>query len=273
MKKCAYCDKTNNRITSEHVVNKAFLNKFYRSVIGYAKAYDKYTSNYLTSHDVCDVCNNGILSTLDNYFLEFYSKNIPTIQIVKDSSIKIEYDFDKLSKWLLKTLYNSERKHTYGNIPKKLHRFKQYILGADKRTKLFKIYLELILDVPPLQIEKFVDEETRSQLPNKLSFLRIGTAVLSDQLRNGITEVVRYFTSSNFVFHVFVIDPGKHREKIFQQRLKEYVEISGVVLNYLDPQVGSIIAKASTRTIVDILENSIEGEDPYIISAMKNNLR
>lgn len=271
MKKCAYCDKTNNRITNEHVVNKAFLNKFYKGAIGYAKAYDKYTSNYLTSHDVCEVCNNGILSSLDTYFLDFYSQNAPTIQIVKDSSIRIEYEFDKLSRWLLKTLYNSERKHTYSNIPKKLHRFKQYVLGADKRTKLFKVYLELILDVPSEEIEKYVDEETRSQLPNKLSFLRIGTAVLSSQLETGIKEVVRCFTSSNFVFHVFVIDPGKHREKAFQQRLKEYVEISGIVLNYLDPQLKSIIAKSSTRTIVDILENSIEGDVPYIISAIKNS--
>jgi hypothetical protein len=252
------------------VVNKAFLDKFHKSVVGYAKVYDKYTSNYLTIHDVCDVCNNGILSLLDNYFLDFYSKNIPNIQIVKDSFIQIEYDFDKLSRWLLKTLYNSERKHTYSNIPKKLHRFKQYILGKDKRIKLFKIYLELILDVPPEEIEKFVDEETRSQLPNKLSFLRMGTAVLSSQMRTEIKDVVKHFTSSNFVFHVFVIDPGKHTEKLFQKRLKQYVEASGIVLNYLEPRRNSIIVKPSTRTIVDILEKTIEGEVPYIINAIKN---
>lgn len=73
IKRCAYCDKTNNRMTREHVVNKAFLDKFYNSAVGYARVYDKYTSNFLTLHDVCDVCNNGILSLLDNYFLDFYS--------------------------------------------------------------------------------------------------------------------------------------------------------------------------------------------------------
>lgn len=131
----------------------------------------------------------------------------------------------------------------------------------------------MILDVQPEEIEKFVDEDTRSQLPNKLSFLRMGTAVLSGQMRTEIKDVVRHFTSSNFVFHVFVIDPGKHTEKVFQQRLKEYVEASGVVLNYLEPKLKSIIIKPSTRTIVDILEKSIEGDELYAISAIKNNSR
>jgi hypothetical protein len=70
-----------------------------------------------------------------------------------------------------------------------------------------------------------------------------------------------------------VIDPGKHKEKLFRQRLKEYVKASGIVLNYLDPQLNSIIAKPSTRTIVDILEKTIEGDLPYITSAIKNNRR
>lgn len=270
MKKCAYCDKLDNRITKEHVVNKAFLDKFYKSAVGYAKVYDKYTSNYMTIHDVCEICNNGPLSLLDNYFLDFYSKNIPTSLIAEDSVIQIEYDFDKLSRWLLKTLYNSERKHSYSNIPRKLHRFKHYILGKDKRIKLFKIYLELLLDVPPAEIEKYVDEETRSNLPNKLSFLRMGTAVLSHQINGGIQDVVKHFTSSNFVFHVFLIDPGKHTENIFQQRFREYEKTSGVYLNYLAPKSNSIILKPSNRNIVDILEKSIEGDLPYIVSAKKN---
>lgn len=155
MKQCAYCDKTTNKITSEHVVSKSFIDRYYKIGIGYAKVYDKYTQNFLTINDVCQKCNNEILSLLDSYFLEFYKSNIPEDIISKQTSLKLTYDFDKLSKWLLKTLYNSERKHSYEQIPKKLYRYKNYILGKDKRKRLFKIYLELLQDVPPEEIEKY----------------------------------------------------------------------------------------------------------------------
>lgn len=260
MKQCAYCDKTDVKITSEHVVSKGFIDKYYKIGVGYAKVYDKYTQNFLTINDVCQKCNNENLSLLDSYFLEFYEKNIPENLISKDSVLPIKYDFDKLSKWLLKTLYNSERKHSYENVPKKLHRFKNYILGKDKRNKLFKIYLELLQDVPTEEIEKYVEDKTL-EVPKKLTFLRMGTIVFSNQLKTGIKDLIKHFTSSNFVFHVFILDPGQHKDSVFNEMLRNYFKISKKSqLFYLNPNKTETTLKASSRTIIDILLNTMEGD-------------
>lgn len=259
MKQCAYCDKLSTKLTSEHVVSRSFIDKYYKIGVGYAKVYDKYTQNFLTINDVCAKCNNENLSLLDEYFLEFYSSNIPEEIITKDSSITITYDFGKLSKWLLKTLYNSERKHSYEEVPKKLHRYKNYILGKDKRFNLFKIYLEVLQDVPAEEIEKYADKSL--EIPKKLTFLRMGTVVFSNQLQTGIKDLIKHFTSSNFVFHVFVLDPGQHKESVFQETLKRYYKLSkNKNLSYIDPVKSTITIKASERTIVDILLNTMEGD-------------
>lgn len=260
MKQCAYCEKTNVKFTAEHVVSRGFLNKYHRIGTGYARVYDKYTQNFLTVNDVCQECNNGILSVLDNYFLDFYGDNIPEELIDENSVLVIKYNFDRLSRWLLKTLYNSERKHTYDIVPKKLHRFKNYILGKDKRNKIFKIYLELLQDVPTEEIRKLTKDDS-IQVPKKLAFLRMGTAVFSDQIKTGVKDLIKHFTSSNFVFHVFILDKGKHKDSVFNGILKRYCELSNISQIYhIHPNKTEIILKASSRTIVDILLVTMEGD-------------
>lgn len=260
MKQCAYCDKTSVKFTSEHVISKAFIDRYYKIGIGYAKAYNKYTENYLTINDVCQKCNNETLSLLDNYFLDFYQTNIPQESISKDSILNITYNFNKLSRWLLKTLYNSERKHSYGEVPKKLARYRHYILGKDHRIKLFKIYIELIQDVPTEEIDKY-NEDKSIIAPKKLTFLRMGSIVFGDQLHTGVKDLIKHFTSSNFVFHIFILDPGQHSMAIFNATLKKYIERSKIgSLVYVDPSKTKVLVKASTRTIIDILLNTREGD-------------
>lgn len=259
MKKCAYCDRKDEKITKEHVVNKSFINRYYKVGKGYVNAYDKYTQNYMTIKDVCSKCNNECLSLLDTYFLDFYEANLPTQVIDSSAEIEINYHFEKLARWILKTLYNSERMNAYEFLPQKMRRFKNYILEKDNRTKLFKIYVELLQDVPQEEIIKYghVDEE---EIPIKLNFLRIGNAVISNQLTTGIDNTIKYIISSNFVFHVFVLDPGRHSESVFNQTLKIFCKLSGTnKIYYLNPSESSIILKASERTIINILEKTYEG--------------
>jgi len=268
MKQCAYCDKTDEKITKEHVVNKAFIDRYYKIGKGYANAYDKYTENYLTAKDVCGKCNNEILSRLDDYFLDFYEANIPSFTVDKSSTFLINYEFERLSKWLLKTLYNSERKNAYEHIPQKMSRFKSYILGKDNRTKLFRIYIELLQDVSKEVIlqHSHVKEE---EIPEKLNFLRLGNIVFTDQFKTGVSDTIKYFISANFMFHIFILDVGKHSDKIFRITFDQYKNmLKTTKLYYLNSRNSEIKVSASHRTIINVLENTFEG-NKHVTARMK----
>lgn len=89
----------------------------------------------------------------------------------------------------------------------------------------------------------------------------MGTIVFSDQLQTGVKDLIKHFTSSNFVFHVFILDPGKHKESAFNQMLKKYFEISKTKhLTYIDPAKKEITLNASDRTIIDLLHQTMEGD-------------
>jgi len=73
---------------------------------------DKVFSGEFTVKDVCETCNNGELSKLDRYLCVLYDRYFA--KIVEDgTSVEFEYDFGRLTRWLLKISYNSSR--TTGN--------------------------------------------------------------------------------------------------------------------------------------------------------------
>lgn len=263
MKKCAYCDKGDLKITKEHVVSKSFIDEYYKVGRGYANAYEKYTENYLTAKDVCEICNNGILSQLDQYFLNFYSKNLPTVIVIPNTKFKVQYDFGKLSKWLLKTAYNSERKNSYVQLPQLMYRYRNFILGREKVSKLFKIFVEILSDVPK------EDWENLSDLPEnfdgKFNFLRIGNIVFTEQMKDGIKDLVKHITSSNFMFHIFILNPGKHSGIQFENIFSKYTKNLGTrKIFYLDPNSTEIEIVSSERNITHNLKDTFEGSKHFV---------
>lgn len=66
--------------------------------------------------------------------------------------IKINYNYDLLSKLLLKTLYNSERKNSYPYLVKKMTNYRKHILNKEK--KYFIIFLEILSNVPKELVNK-----------------------------------------------------------------------------------------------------------------------
>lgn len=268
-KKCAYCNREVEDITREHVVNKAFIDTFYKNGKGYLKAFDKYTDSYAVVRDVCTKCNNEVLGRLDAYFLKFYNHNLPRFIIDSETKIEINYDFEQLSKWLLKTLYNSERKNRREDdlVPLKMYRYKEYLTGKRKDNKLFKIYMELLRDVPLEEIQQHC-ENIPEDFTGKIDFLKVGTIVLKSEVSSmgleNITNVNKYLISSNFAFHIFLLDPGRHTEQIFKQRLSDFKNESRIsILTLIDPKKNSIELKASSRDIIDYLNETYEGDLHY----------
>ncbi|WP_282126948.1 hypothetical protein [Marinifilum flexuosum] len=260
MKECAYCGQSDRKITKEHVVNKAFLDEFYKIGVGFAKAYNNVTNNYLTIKDVCAKCNNEILSELDDYFLEFYRQNLPKNLIKTNSKIEISYDYSRLSRWLLKTIYNSERKNEYEHLERKMHRYKNYIINDAPIDSLFKIYVEILGDVKKNETKHLTD--LPEDFNGKFNFLKLGTSILSNTVYN--SEITKYFVSSNIVFHIFLIDK-KEDLKEFNNRLYNYKFHSKIKdLYYLNPVKSKLKIKTSNRNIFDILDHTIEGEKSFI---------
>jgi hypothetical protein len=253
---CAYCDNplTSDNRTKEHVVNKSFLNNYYQDTKGYANCYNKITSNYLTIGDVCNVCNNEVLSLLDSYFLEFYEAVYNEQIITPTYKVKFNYDFDRLSRWLLKTLYNSERKNGYDFIPPILHQYRDYITGKNKQID-FKVIVELLLDENPDLIKKHSGSKI-----TKLDFFRISNQVFGTHTR---PNTIKFIAASNIVFHVVLPDLCTERSNDILLGLFKHVSNTGDNLFEIRPDGNEIEITPSKRTIIDIFATTIEGDKRF----------
>tara|TARA_A200000113_G_C8842795_1_gene347503 strand:+ start:69 stop:1295 length:1227 start_codon:yes stop_codon:yes gene_type:complete len=108
-KNCAYCNQS-GKLTKEHIIPDWFIREHSSSeAVSYLKKADIKFVPAGTVKDVCENCNNISLSKLDQYGKSlhdsFFRKNHIQEQIV------FKYDYQLLSKWLLKCTYNSARAH------------------------------------------------------------------------------------------------------------------------------------------------------------------
>jgi hypothetical protein len=109
--RCAYCGKI-GLLTNEHVFPRFLYNIFPEHDSRYFDKFPQkgfyYQENYEPKiKDVCQKCNNTVLSQLDSYAADFIKKYC--LKIVMKEPVKISYDFNLLIRWLLKTAYNSAR--------------------------------------------------------------------------------------------------------------------------------------------------------------------
>lgn len=128
MSRCAYCG-SKSKLTREHVFPD-FLEKF-------SDSFGLYYSNsvkgaYLpiapTVKDVCGICNNGVLSQLDEYVSGLYKEHF---HIELTDTITIHANRSLMVRWLLKVLFNAAR--SFKGIPRVFFPFRKYILGEDKK--------------------------------------------------------------------------------------------------------------------------------------------
>ena len=82
MTTCTYCERTNVKITKEHLfpaslhqrISEANKKLFEEEQVFYLSKIDKYISSEPKVKDVCGECNNGVLSELDNYACLLWDK-------------------------------------------------------------------------------------------------------------------------------------------------------------------------------------------------------
>ncbi|KPH05030.1 hypothetical protein CO657_11175 [Rhizobium acidisoli] len=140
---CAFCGPTESKRTKEHL----WPTSLYRRVVAlldggeqkfWVASLDKALPNEPTIRDVCAVCNNGELSTLDNYVCQVFDRDFSVIR-ERGEKVELEFDYHLLKRWLLKMSYNSARIN--GSDVPVFQPVLPYIMGqglsAGRNVKLF----------------------------------------------------------------------------------------------------------------------------------------
>lgn len=131
---CVYCGSANN-LTKEHVfpnfIYKIIKQKQFSSINGVENIF----VGAPTIRDVCNICNNGVLSELDSYGKTLSERYF--INTVYDK-VDFYYDYNLLLRWLLKVTFNGSRafKSTFDSF----YKYISYITGKSQEypsTQLF----------------------------------------------------------------------------------------------------------------------------------------
>lgn len=103
---CAFCAEART-LTKEHIWPAGFLRRTNYGSRYSARANRTFAGD-LTIKDVCSECNNGPLSRLDGYACELYDRYFHVLPR-RGEIVTFEYNFGQLTRWLLKTAFNSAR--------------------------------------------------------------------------------------------------------------------------------------------------------------------
>lgn len=212
MQTCAYCEVDKSKLTKEHLWPACLhkrIDTANRSYIGarnlfYLAKINRIILGEPQIKDVCANCNNRTLSVLDAYICKLWDNYFNRI-VEAGYDVTFQYDYNLLSRWLLKMCFNSSRIHKSDLIH--LRNCRHYILGAGRHPENVKIHLQLVkpsnftadereaMQVAGLPISRY---EPRL---NRVGHATYGT-------RAGVGRVIRavHLQSYLFLIHVFPLN-------------------------------------------------------------------
>lgn len=239
---CAYCSSKDVKMTREHLWP-ASLHKRYAE--GSKLEDDEYTENFyirkvpdkmlaveIQIKDVCEQCNNGVLSMLDSYICSLWDKYFSTMRLFGEEFC-FEYDFDLLSRWLFKMNFNSARIHNSDDIDF-LKKTRNYIIGKQKRPDKYALFVRIY---SPTNLTKHFDgkelQEKRAKLGSDVlgpRLNRVSTFHLKTRYRKAFLK--RAVSLHSFCFFQILL-PKKVSFKYwrivledFQRRVPETVRLT-----------------------------------------------
>ncbi len=194
MSRCAYCLRDDVKLSREHLIPKSLDLLFsggdkWGGHYFLEKAPDKFLPNQPVVKDVCVTCNNGPLSKLDSYALEFFRTNGRT-SLAKESTLNVRYSWESLCRWILKVQYNSARIHE--REVTLLGPCREYILGAAKPPRNLVLFAFAISDWHPdvaMQIELSKEGADSGPICGehlRISLLRFNTKATDPKLARAV---------------------------------------------------------------------------------------
>jgi hypothetical protein len=163
-RKCAYCG-SEEKLTREHVILQFIYSrealKGHETQISHVltKTGEKFVQSEITIADVCARCNNGFLSQLDGYGAKMYDQFLGFMP-QPGKRIEFSYDFDLLTRWLLKLAYNTARMRRWPTPHlEQLRQVTEYIGGKAPCPSNLCLYVQLITPakLTPLQKKRILE--------------------------------------------------------------------------------------------------------------------
>jgi len=162
MARCAYCNEE-KILTREHIIPSFaydFQKSLSESITGWNEKAEKMLPSEAQIKDVCATCNNIILGKLDDEGKRLLSDSGVLTYNFQQPSIRLNFDFDLLARWLLKISFNSSRTdgiHAYIFEP-----HIDYMLHGVNRIQRSKIAILSYFAAPEI-----LDNEERLKEPYK----------------------------------------------------------------------------------------------------------
>lgn len=247
-RKCAYCG-SDTKLSKEHVWPKSFLAKLEKGYAKYSPKSGKVHGGDYIVHDVCSLCNNERLSPLDLYFSKLYDSYFYDTKGLNETII-FEFDYDLLTRVLLKIAYNTARSAGSEVLP--FQRIVNYILYGTERPEGIATIAEL---VSPTFITHQINKELHIKEIRPTMFRSALGKLLTP---HGDTVLVRIVAVNSFYFHLLITrDPFD--KKIFEIAVNEFTEgIPGTIL--LSPTCKSVSLYSSPQDGISSMLPLLKGK-------------
>jgi hypothetical protein len=233
--RCAYCGEA-RLLTREHIWPKCFLERR-PGWAAFTLAAWKVHGGDQTVRDVCQPCNNDILTPLDAYFCKLDEEFFVHTHGF-NSEVEFVYDYDLLTRSLLKIAYNTARAN--GSATEELRNTALYILGRAGRPSKVAVVAEL---VKPAYVERSPSGLT---IPPKevrpLAFRSARTRLETDYAR-GITT--RLVAVNSFFFHLLLGQEALEVPEFARTVERFSTDVRGCVA--VDPSVNRIVLRSSEQ--------------------------
>ena len=209
---CAYCGGP-GPMTKEHIFPKFLYRQFPTQKLGYNERADRFMSWEAQVRDVCEGCNNGALSKLDQYAREFLTAMRCERTYQNAEQLEFDYDYSLLLRWLLKVSYNAAR--ALSTVPSLLQAAVPFIRdGEAARPEIAFLSVEVVRDTPiPDAIRQDLPPDARDWRYIPARMFRVGPGILHDP-RGGVPQVeysIRFVAINAWYFTVCLVEPGTDR--------------------------------------------------------------
>jgi len=249
--KCIYCWFF-GKLTKEHVFTKSIVKEFFWSGwwLWYRHEKEHYSIDNQTIKNVCAKCNNEIFSEYDNKMKSFLEINFNNKLIFKWNIIEFKYDFFDLSRWILKTLYNSYEKNWYKaerNI-NFIYAYKDFILWQTNDVD-FQCFVEVLRDPYLLEYDGWYDfqKETNEEYKKRTRTIKISNLVW--KIEEKIVFIWKMLTIWDYIF-----------DKNFKDCTEFFIR-KNIVARKLLKNETSINLEVWTRTLFELQTKAFEWED------------
>jgi len=213
-RECAYCNAS-TILTKEHLLPECLSKK--AGTILEANVGSGTTQRVIASdpviRDVCNSCNNGPLSVLDEYVCGAYDKYFAHL-VRPGGRVEFNLEFDLLLRWLLKTGYNAARARKWSTS---LAQVRRYILGLNGDPPASRILLQLVTPTTVAQ-DDIADFPRGTEVPP--TFHRL--AIMDASLFPGFSTIF-LLTLNSYYFYVLLEDrkvPRRIRTKSYKALLR-----------------------------------------------------